>query len=175
MTEPESFNLTAPPSHLMDLDTAARSFGVTRQAFHRWNVRPVRIEGTRRLFDFASVIENRLQAAGDADRTPDDAERDRLQARVDLLTEQLEAQRIRNRKARTQYARHEHAAAALQATVAAAAKVIETIPPAILKANAKTHQAGPVIAAGVDEAVAALRGAVIESGEPEAGSTEVYT
>lgn len=175
MAKPETFTLTAPPSHLMDLETTACSFHVSRQSFHRWNVQPVRVEGTKRFYDFASVIENRLKAAADGDRTPDDAELDRLQARSDLLVEQLEAQRIKNRRARTQYAKHEDVAAALQATVEAAAQVLETIPSKILDANAKTHQASPVIAAGVEEAVAALRAAVIESGESGTGSTEVYT
>ena len=169
------FELQADPVGLMDLATAAKSFGVTRQAFHRWNVRPVRVQGTRRLYDFAAVLENRLQHADDADRSPDDTERDRLQARFDLLTEQLEAQRIRNQKARTQYATHEHAEAALRASVDAAGAIIQTIPTGILESIPKASPARQVIVAAADEAVAALHAAAMETPDLETGTATGYT
>ena len=170
----EEFQLEAEQIGLMTLATAAKSFDVTRQAFHRWGVKPVRAQGTTKLYDLASVLSNRLQHA-EADRTPDDAERDRLQSRADLLIEQIEGQRIRNRQARTQYARHEHAEAALRASVDAAGEIIGTIPAAILESIPKASPARKVIVASVDEAVAALQAAGLETPDLDTGTTPGYT
>ena len=160
------FELTAPACHLMDLETAARSFGVTRQAFHRWNVTPVRIEGTRRLFDFASVIENRLQAAQDA-ATPADAEIDRLQARIDLLREQIEAQRLRNAEAEAEYIPAGGAAAALGALMTGVAGVLRHIPGDLLTEFPNLEPAGDNIGREIGRAIERIRAAAIETGDPE--------
>lgn len=172
--EEDDFQLEAPPIGLMDLGTASRSFDVSRQAFHAWSVRPVRVQGTRRLYDLASILENRLQHAGEADRCPDDADRDRLQARVDLLTEQNEAQRIRNEQLRRQYARYDHAEVALRTCMDRAAEIIQTIPAAIFDAAPAAEPARQIVEASVDDAARALRSAILKSTDADTGTTEVY-
>jgi len=166
--KPESFQLSAPPSHLMDLETAARSFGVTRQAFHRWNVAPVRAEGTRRLFDFAAVLDNRLHAAQDAD-TPADSEIDRLQARIDLLREQIEHQRIRNESQAAEYVPAGAAESALQAIMAGMSEVVGMIPDDLASEFPKVQPARELIDREIRRCIEALHAAKLETlqSEPE--------
>ena len=163
------FALTAPPSHLFDLETMAESMGLTRQGFHAWHVQPVRIEGRRRLFDFASVLENRLQAAQDDD-TPADAEIERLQARCDLLREQIEAQRLRNAEDEREYIPAGGAAAALAALMAGLADVIRKLPGDVRDELPKIEPAEDLIRGQIERAADALRSACIEppESEPEA-------
>ena len=172
--EQEDFRLEAPRAGLMTLAVAAQSFNITRQCFHRWDVRPVRVQGTRRLYDLASVIQNRLEHAAEADQTPEDLDQGRLQARIDLLIEQIEGQRIQNDRARTQYARRDHAEAALSASMDAAASIIEKIAPAIFEAIPKAEPARQVVEASVDDAASALRGAVLKLSDSDTGTAESY-
>ena len=164
--KPESFQLSAPPSHLMDLETAARSFGVTRQAFHRWNITPVRAEGTRRLFDFAGVLDNRLQAAQDAD-TPADSEIDRLQARIDLLREQIEHQRIRNEAQAAEYVPAAAAESALRAVMAGIGEIVSKIPDDLAGEFPKVQPAKELIERETRRCIKTLHAAELETLQTE--------
>jgi len=166
--KPESFQLSAPPSHLMDLETAARSFGVTRQAFHRWNVAPVRAEGTRRLFNFAAVIDNRLQAAQEAN-TPADAEIDRLEARIALLREQIEHQRIRNQDTASEFVPAGAAESAMRAILSGIAEIVSRIPDDLDTEFPKVRAARELIDRQTQRSIEALRAAELETlqSEPE--------
>jgi len=164
--KPASFQLSAPSSHLMDLETAARSFGVTRQAFHRWNVTPVRAEGTRRLFDLAGVLDNRLQAAREAD-TPADSEVDRLQARIDLLKEQIERERIRNEDTAAEYVPAGAAESALRALMAGITEIVSAIPDDLDAQFPKVRPARELIDREARRCIDALCAAELERLETE--------
>lgn len=168
------FELTAPPAGLLTLDQAARSFGVTRQAFHRWNVQPVRVQGTRRLYDLAAVLQNRIEHAAEADRTPEDAEIDRYQARIDLLTEQLEHQRLKNQAQRQRYAHNAVGEWVLSHLMDQAARILEGIPAAVLEASPKATDAETLLTDEAGKAGEILRRAEIEH-EPDTGNGERYT
>lgn len=170
--EQEQFQLEPAPVGLMTLATAAKSFGVTRQAFHRWNVQPVRVDGTRRLFDMASVLRNRLDHAEQADRTVEDAELDRYQARIDLLTEQIEHQRLRNQAQRQRYAHHDVGEWAVRCSLDTAARIIEDIPSRVLSVTDKIAGAEPLLREETRKAAGMLRAAEIKPHQ-DAGNGEV--
>ena len=166
MAEPESFTLTAPSCYLMDTDTCARSFHVSRQAFHKWSIQPVRIEGTRRLFDFAAVLRNRLEAAQEAD-TPADSEIDKLQARIDLAREQIERERIRNADAAAEYVPAGAAESALRALMAGVSEILTTIPNELNKEFPKIRPARELIERETRRCIQALYAAELETLEYE--------
>ena len=166
--QPASLQLSAPPGHLMDLQTVAQSFGVSRQALHRWDVTPVRVEGTRTLFDFAAVLDNRLQAARNSD-TPADSEIDRLEARIALLREQIEHQRIRNQDTRAEYVPHLAAESAMRAIMAGIAEIVSRIPDDLDTEFPKVRAARELIDRQTQRSIEALRAAELETlqSEPE--------
>lgn len=172
--ETPQFELTPPPAGLLTLDQAARTVGVSRQAFHRWQVRPVRTQGTEKLFDLACILENRLAAATESDRSPEDAEIDRLRARCDLLTEQLEHQRLKNQAQRQRYAPGPVGEWVLRHSMDQAARCLEGIPAAVLEVTDKTDGAESLLIEETRKAGAVLRAAAIEPAS-DSGSPEVYT
>lgn len=158
----EQFQLEPTPVGLMTLATAAKSFGVSRQAFHRWCVKPVRVQGTRRYYDLAAVIENRLEHAESADRTPEHAEIERYQARLDLLTEQLENQRLKNQAQRQRYAPGIVGEWVVANAMQTAARIIQRIPAAVLEVSDKIVSAESLLIEEAKKAGDVLRSAEIE-------------
>ena len=155
------------PNGLRDLTTMAASCGVSRQAFHRWQIEPEAAEGKRRLFSLAAVLDNRLNAAQQAS-TPADAELDRLDARAALLQEQIEAARIRNVEDAARYVPADAAADALAAILAGVAGVVERITDDVLAEFPDLEPKRDLIETEIGKATAALQSVRIETDNPEA-------
>lgn len=167
-TKNEDFRLEAPAPHLMTLSEMARSFGVSRQSFHAWGIQPVRKAGSRSLYNFASVLQNRLAAAQETE-TPDESEIDKLQARIDLLREQIERQKIFNEDAAAEYVPTGEAESALRALMTGVADVLSKIPADLCNEFPKVRPARALIEQETRRCTRALHEARLESlkREPE--------
>jgi len=153
---------------LMTLEEAAQACGVSRQGFHSWQVRPVRVEGKNKFFDLASIVRNRVQAQQSA-RTPDDAECDRLSARLRLLRERIERERIQADQARERYCTRLEAEAVLAAFRDCAERILRQLPDRIHSEFPETAKANDLINTEVTKAANGLQS--IELGASPRGST----
>ena len=162
----EDFRLESPAAHLMTLSEMARSFNVSRQGFHAWGIQPVRKAGSRSLYNFANVLQNRLAAAQEAD-TPADSEVDRLQARIDLLREQIERQKIFNEDAAAEYVPTGAAEDALGALMTGVADVLNRIPDDLCNEFPKVRPARALLDQETRRCIRALHEAKLESRERE--------
>jgi len=151
---------------LRDLTTMASSCGVSRQTFHRWGIEPDSIEGKRRLFSLSAVLGNRLKAARQAS-TPAEAELDRLDARASLLSQQIEAARIRNAEAAGEYVPADAAADAMAAILTGVASVVEEITSDVLCEFPDLETERKLFDSEIRKASEALLSARIEAEQPE--------
>ena len=155
----------SPPTR--SLQVMAESAGVSRQSFHRWQVQPEALDGKQKRFTLAAVLENRLQAA-QRSSTPAEAELERLDARADLLSEQIEAQRIRNAEAEAEALPAPAVAAVVAAVLDQTAQIIEHLPNDMLDENPRLAQARGDIEVQVGKAASILRA---EAQSPEQEQT----
>jgi hypothetical protein len=163
MTEKSDFQLQAPNSdHLLTLQVAAASCDVSRQAFHGWRVRPARVEGTRKLYALRDILDNRLSAARAA-RSPADADRERLEARIALARAQIERERVLADQAAAQYAPRAEALSVIAAAFERARSIITDLPAALLDEHPKISGADDLIQREISKALQPLQ----ESAPPD--------
>jgi len=162
INQESGFELQPPnTSGLLSLELAAKSCGVSRQAFHAWSVEPARVDGSRKLFDLASIIRNRLEAERAA-RTPADQESERLAARLALLRERIERERIATAEALARYCDRPEAETALAAVLDAAASILEGLPARLAHDFPEIEPARALVDREIVKAAAALRSATLD-------------
>ena len=172
MTQNSDFQLQAPNhEHLLTVQQAAASCGVSRQALHGWRVQPARVEGTRKLYTLASILDNRLSAARAA-RSPADADRERIEARISLLTAQIERERVLADQAAAQYAHRAEALEVIEAAFERARSVITNLPDALLSEHPKIRGAGDLIRREISKALQPLQDSMPTDWSPPAAAPD---
>lgn len=172
MAEDSSFSLSPQNAgHVLTLQEAAESCGVSRQAFHGWGVKPERVQGTVKLFTMAAILDNRLRAARQA-QSPAETDRDRLEARRSLLLANVERERVLLAQAHERYAPVEFAQRAVSDALALAVEVLERLPTALLESHPKIAGAQALIQRDVQRAIEPLRSRIDDAEfEPPADSS----